>query len=66
MAHLTVSTKGLNKVACRQLPEIKFQKTQPESDCQGERFNTKSAMGDYWGLRMNRNPPDEDYYGANF
>jgi len=46
MAHLTVSTKGLNKVACRQLPEIKFQKTQPESDCQGERFNTKSAMGD--------------------
>ena len=46
MAHLRVSTKGLNTVACRQLPEIKFQKTQPESDCQGERFNKKSAMCD--------------------
>jgi hypothetical protein len=48
-------------VACRQLPEIKLQNTQTESDCQGDRFNKKSAMGDYRGLRLNRNPPDEDY-----
>lgn len=61
MAHLTVRTKGLNKVACRQFPEIKFQKTLPESECKEEIFNKKSAMGDYRGLRLNRNPPDEDY-----
>jgi len=36
-------------------------KTQHESDCQGKRFNKKSAMVDYRWLRLNRNPPDEDY-----